>query len=244
MTPRIVPVEPHGPLREVLPGVHLVQGSMRFGPARFSRNMVAIEQPDGLVLVNSVRLSEEGLAQLDALGPVRHVIRLAGSHGRDDPFYKQRYGCTMWAAEGHRYHTGLDPDKGTIYFHADEYLTGPEVPPLPGATLRLLPARLLEAVILLPHEGGTLLVGDVLQNWYPGADHFNWFGHLMFRIFGFVGSHRIGKGWIDNADPDLHAVRGLLDVPFENLLPAHGHPVIGGALEAYRPAIEAATQGL
>ena len=38
-------------------------------------------------------------------------------------------------------------------------------------------------------------------------------------------------------------LRGLLARPFENLLPAHGDPVLGGARERYRPAIEALTSG-
>ncbi len=68
----------HGELGEILPSIYLVTGA--FGMARpplcFSRNMTVVREPAGLVLVNSVRLSDQGLTRLDALGKVTDVIRL------------------------------------------------------------------------------------------------------------------------------------------------------------------------
>ena len=55
-----------------------------------------------MILVNSVRLDVAGLAALEALGRVTDVIRLAGNHGMDDPFYKDRYGAKVWAVRGQR----------------------------------------------------------------------------------------------------------------------------------------------
>ena len=59
------------------------------------------------MLINSLRLDEEGLAKLDELGKVTDVIRLGGFHGSDDPFYKERYGATSWAIEGQVYFNGV-----------------------------------------------------------------------------------------------------------------------------------------
>lgn len=231
--------EPHGALREVLPGIHLVQGSLRFGPARFSRNMVVVERGGELVLLNSVRLDAAGLAALDALGRVTDVVRLAGSHGRDDPFYKERYGATVWDMAGMRYFEGVDHTKGATYFESDHQLGGEECPPLPGSRLFHFGTALPESAVLLPHHGGTLVPGDSLQNWGDPKKHFNLPGRIAFGMMGFVGPFRFGKGWVDLCKPDPERFRALIDLGWDNLLPAHGDLVIGGAADRYRPTLAA-----
>ena len=39
------------------------------------------------------------------------MIRLAGFHGMDDPFYKDRYGAKVWVVKGHVYAKGFDAPK-------------------------------------------------------------------------------------------------------------------------------------
>jgi hypothetical protein len=36
-------------------------------------------------------------------------------------------------------------------------------------------------------------------------------------------------------------LRALLDLPFTNVLPVHGTPVLGGATKHFKPAVERAT---
>ena len=61
---------PHGPIREVFPGIFFVTGGFGFGPGlRITRNMTILRQGGDLVVVNSVRLSPEGEAEL---GEVLH----------------------------------------------------------------------------------------------------------------------------------------------------------------------------
>lgn len=122
------PASPHGELTEVLPDVFFVTGGVRMAPLlSFSRNMVVVRQGERLVLVNSMRLHDTGLAALDELGTVTDVIRLAGFHGMDDPFYKERYGAKTWVVDGMTYHRGFDATKpgATPYFEADATM-GPD----------------------------------------------------------------------------------------------------------------------
>ncbi|MEZ4465198.1 MAG: hypothetical protein R3F43_12070 [bacterium] len=42
------------------------------------------------------------MAELDALGPVRHVVKLSDSHGADEPWYLDRYRPTWWTLPGAR----------------------------------------------------------------------------------------------------------------------------------------------
>lgn len=243
MSTRTAPLHPHGPLFEVLPGLHLVQGSLRFGPARFSRNMVVVQRGEDLVLVNSVRLDERGLVALDALGKVSDVVRLAGGHGCDDPFYKERYGATVWSMAGQRYFEGIRWDKGATYFTSDHQLSGETLPPLSEGRLFHFDTQPQESVLLLPHAGGTLISGDSLQNWAAAKGHFNLAGRVGFGLAGFLGPHKLGKGWLDGCKPDPDKLSRLLDLPFVNLLPAHGDPVLGDASGKYRPAVEAVISG-
>ena len=235
------PAEPHGPLQEVLPNVHLVQGSMAFyGVFRFSRNMVVVDRGDGtLVIIEAVRLNHEGLAALDALGRVTDVVRLAAAHGRDVPFYKQRYGATVWDMAGQRFFEGSDWNRGATYFASDHALKGKECPPLPGAHLHHFGTHPPEAALLLPNHGGVLVPGDVLHNWCAPGRHFNLPGQLLFRGFGMVGPVRVAKPWIALVKPDPARVHALLDLNFRHVLPLHGDPVLGDAKAKYRAAIKA-----
>jgi len=192
------PAAPHGSLREVLPDVFFVTGTMAMSvgivPVRFSRNMTVIREGTRLVLVNSVRLDDAGLAALDALGKVTDVIRLAGFHGMDDPFYAERYGAKVWALAGQSYVSGFDP--------------------------------------------------KALQNWAATDEYFSLLGNAMMRLGGFLKAHNVGPAWLQNGKPPKGELQGILELPFVNLLPAHGTPVIGGARELYRPAIERAVATL
>jgi hypothetical protein len=76
-----------------LPDIFFVTGTMRMPgpvPVSFSRNMTVVREAGRLVIINSLRLDEQSLRSLDALGKVTDVIRIAGFHGMDDPTRKLR----------------------------------------------------------------------------------------------------------------------------------------------------------
>lgn len=229
----------HGDLQEVMPDIFFVSGSMKMGPPRFSRNMVVIRQGERLVIVNSMRLDDAGLAALDALGKVTDVIRLAGFHGSDDRFYKERYDAKVWALRGQTYFTGINPAKGEIYFTPDVYMDADTDLPVAGVSLYRFESDPPEGALLLGVDGGTLITGDSLQNWATTDRYFNWIGKLGMRMMGFVGPHKLGPGWIGSAKPTAEMLTGALDLGFANVLPAHGSPVMGDAVEKYRPAVDA-----
>src|ERR1044072_6792326 len=106
------PAHPHGALRAVFPGVHFVTGTVAMGPGiRFSRNMTIVREGERLIAINSVRLDDARRGQHEKRGKVTDVIRLAGFHGSDDPFYKERCGAKIWAIKGQPYISGFDARK-------------------------------------------------------------------------------------------------------------------------------------
>jgi hypothetical protein len=235
------PALAHGELREVLPGVHVVTGTMKMAPGmRFSRNMTVVREGAGLVLINSVRLDDAGLAKLEKLGKVTDVIRLAGFHGLDDPFYKERCGAKVWSVKGQRYFAGFDSSKGGSYFEPDVEIDEATVLPIADARLHRFGSTPPEGLLVLARSGGVIVSGDALQHWHRIDPYFSFLGGLMMRRLGFIKPHNVGPAWLKQTRPPTSDLLRVLELDFEHVLPAHGEPVLGGAKSAYRAAIERA----
>jgi hypothetical protein len=235
---------PHGSFQELFPDVFFVMGTIGMPgplPVRFSRNMTVVRQDGELTLINSMRLDDAGLAALDKLGKVKTVIRIAGFHGMDDPFYKERYGATVLALKGQKYVAGFGrPVEGSkTYFDADREIDDTSELPMKGAKLVVIQCEPAEGLVLLEKNGGILVAGDCLQNWNKTDEYFSFFGRVMMKLMGFIKPFNVGPGWIKSAKPKTSEIRRLLDLSFENVLPAHGAPVIGNAKSSYKPTIDA-----
>ena len=215
-----------------------------FIPMKISRAMTVVRTGTGLAILNSMRLSEEGFAELESLGDVKHVIRIAGFHGRDDAYYRERYGAKVYALEGQRYVRGLKPDEGEPYMEPDVWLTEESELPIEGARLKVFHSSTpTEAVCVIEREGGILVAGDSLQHTPAPDEFYNLPAKLMMKRLGFLKPYNVGPGWLQFASPSAEEVRSLLELSFEHVLPAHGDAVIGDAKEKYRPAIEGELKG-
>lgn len=238
------PAAPHGELEEVLPDIFFVQGTVQLKKPRlsFSRNMTVIRHEGELTLVNTVRLDEAGLERLDALGEVKHVVRIAGFHGMDDPFYKDRYGAEVWAVKGQKYARGFDNTKAEArtYFEADVEMSADTALPFPGAKLIVIEGETPEALVWLERDGGILITGDALQNWRGADPYFSLMAKIMMRFMGFLKPHNVGPGWLKQAKPRREDLATLLKHDFDKVLPSHGETVMSEAKAAYRPALERA----
>lgn len=215
-------------------------------PMKIGRAMTVVRDAGALTLFNSMRLSEAGLRALEALGEVKHVVRLAGFHGRDDGYYRDRYGAKVHAVRGQRYVRGMDvnAERQVSYLEPDEWLTEESVLPVANAKLKVFStSNPAEAVCLLEREGGILIAGDSLQHSPKPDEFYNWPAKLMMKRFGFFKPYNVGPGWLQFAKPHAADVRSVLELDFDHVLPGHGSAVIGGAKAKYRPALEAALKG-
>jgi hypothetical protein len=240
----LAPVFPHGELEELLDDVWFVTGSVRMPgpiPVLFSRNMVVLRHGGELTLVNTLRLDDERLAKLDELGEVKNVIRLAGFHGMDDPFYKDRYGATVSVVDGQIYAPGFKntkAERGDGYLEPDVEMSIDADLPISGARLITIDCLAGEGLLLLERDGGILISGDSLQNWATTNEYFSFSGKVLMKLMGFIKPHQVGPGWLKQSKPDRKQIGDLLELEFDKLLPGHGDPVIGGAREKLRPAID------
>lgn len=205
----------------------------------FSRNMTILRQGNDITLVNSVRLDEDGLSDLDKLGKVKHVIRLAAFHGMDDPFYKDRYGCEIWALENTRYFPEFEINCDEAYFAPDHTMNTNTKLSIKNSTLIVIStAEPTEGLLLLSRPEGVVLVsGDALQNFEHADRFFNYFGRIMMKIGGFIKPCNIGPAWYGQVKPDKMELELLLEHKFDHLLPSHGDPVVGQAFRKFEPAI-------
>ena len=142
---------PHGSIHEVLPNIYFVTGTVALPgrlPVRFSRNMTIVREGERLVLINTVRLNEAGLAALDALGKVTDIVRLAGNHGMDDPFYRERYKAKVWTLAGQRYTAGFNPSATDVYLEPDVAFDASTELPISGARLYTIHSKPPEAMLI------------------------------------------------------------------------------------------------
>jgi hypothetical protein len=219
------PAMPHGPLTEVLPDIFFVTGTMRnefFGSMwQFNRNMTVVREGDRLTIINSVRLGEEGLAALDALGRVVNVVRIGDMHGIDDPFYVDRYGATFWALPGMRIQEGLTVDR--------TLRPGGEMP-LGGSSLfEFRTSNRPEGILRLDRDGGILIACDALQNWLEPDAHFTEETAQTMQTMGFFTPANVGLAWMHENQPETSDFARLKGVPFRHALCGHGSPLLDTA---------------
>ncbi|MCA9679483.1 MAG: hypothetical protein H6709_13870 [Kofleriaceae bacterium] len=227
---------PHGPLTRVADRIHTLRGRFRMGAGMIiSRTMTVIEGDDGLVVVSAIRLSDAGHAELDALGRVRHLIKLGDAHGIDDPYYVDRYAPQIWTLPGAR----------LVGIGAGRRL-GPDGPIAGGTVVDYgTPAGQREAAYRIPYAGGTLITCDAIQNCVDSEG-----ASLMIRLvtplLGFTGGVIVPRMWRRKRKLAGTAVRdtlgGLLPLTFANLVTGHGPAVVGGADEAVWAAIAHASR--
>lgn len=213
-------------------------------PMRIGRSMTVLRNEGELTLINSMRLSDEGLEDLEALGPVAHVVRLGGFHGRDDAFYRERFGARVHAIVGQKYTRGMDPKADTPYLEPDIWLDERSPLPFGDAKLKIFStSNPPEAVCLVERHGGILVTGDSLQHTPKADEYHSLIAKLAMKRMGFFKPYNVGPGWIRFAKPTASDVRSLLELDFEHVLPGHGEPVVGGAKEKFRATLQGELKG-
>ncbi len=223
--------QPHGTLEELFPDIFLVRGEMKMGAlVAIGRSMIVLREGTSLTLVNSIRLSEAGEKSLCALGEVKHLVRLGGYHGLDDPYYRARFSPTYWSP--------VAADKG-----AERLVDGAKGPIARSTIFAFQRPPRGEGALLIEQSGGNLLITcDSTQTW-ADTRHCSAVGSLMVRAMGFLSPAKIGPIWLKETTggqpaamwPDFER---LLALDFEHLASGHGSLLRGGAKAAVTRSCE------
>ncbi len=226
------PPAPHDRLEHVLPNVYFMRGSIRMGPGvRINRCMTVLVRDGELTLVNPVRLSDEGEAELRRLGTVRHVVRLGHHHEVDDWYYVEVLGATYWTLASER--DGPKTRRETLSDHNA---------PLSGLRVFEFEHTKTPEAALLVEEPGLLITCDSVQH-YAGFRRISLLARLMMPFLGFRRGTQVGPQWAKaetrKDGPSLQGdFRRLLELPFDSVVGAHGDPRLGGAKAALKEFVD------
>lgn len=225
---------PHGEIKEIFPDIFFVKGQMEFATpdaiVLLTRAMTVVRDGSDLILINTVRLSEAGLQNLDRLGTVRDIVRIGASHGRDDAFYSDRYDLPVWAPEGTNHLRSVK---------AEIPLTDTGPLPIPNASVVLFQTTSEpEAVLFLDQNDGILVTCDCFQNMIGPDEFIDGPSAKMLEERGFFRSCNIGPAWRARLEPEKTDFERILNLKFRHLLPSHGDPQINDAHEVARQTVE------
>jgi hypothetical protein len=228
------PAQQHGRVHEVFPDVFFVSGAMKTvlmnADWQFSRNMTVVREGEDLTLINSVRLDDEGLKALEALGRVANVVKIGSLHGIDDAFYKTRYGATFWAAPGMEHPHGITADK--------QLIQGGEMPFSGCTVFAFETVKLPECILRIDRDGGILVACDSLQNWVAPDEFFSEESRQTMTGMGFFQPANFGPVWMQVNEPRAEDFVRLRELPFRHVLCGHGEPLRDRARDAYAARIQ------
>lgn len=221
------PVWPHTAIKEILPNIFFVMGMNKTHfngvDLQHSRNMVIVRDGNQLSLINTVRLDDNGLTALDALGKVKNIIRIGAFHGRDDAFYLDQYQALLWAIKG------MEHDNNRI---ADVELTSTGQMPFPNCSfLQFETSKFPEGILHINKEGGILITCDSVKNWVSPDQFFSDETVKLYQAQGFFGSASISNVWKHATGVQASDFEKLKLLSFRHLISAHGEPLLNDAHE-------------
>jgi hypothetical protein len=220
------PSYPHDEIKNLYPGVYLLHGSIKMGPAmRMNRNMLILESEGQLTLINPVRMSEAGLGRLDKLGSVKNILRLGDFHGLDDAFYLDRYKCEFWAQEGQATYKTPVPSK---------IISASAQSPFPNSEFFVFETSKYPEAAFLLKDYKLLITTDSVQ-YHADWSYFTFLTKFAFKLLGFKIGLNIGPPWVKRVTPEGRSLKvdfnKLLVLDFDSLVAAHGLQLKSGAKE-------------
>lgn len=218
---KYTPLWPHGDIEQVFEDIYVVRGSnitsFNEKVIQHSRNMTIVDLGGELSLINTVRLSEEALARLEAIGQVKHIVRIGAFHGRDDAFYLDRYGSAeYWSVAPSELHGATAPR--TI--HALDNMS--DCPMAGGRYYSFEHSSPAEGYLYLPQHAGVLITCDSIKNWLKADDFFNEETAKNCFDTGEFAKARISSIWLNATGVQKKEFDALLALKFKHLISAHG----------------------
>ena len=184
---------------------------------QINRNMVVVRQNGELTIVNPVRLSSQEETALEALGTVKHVVRLGYHHGVDDPYYVDHYSAQFWCQAG--------SDKFPTPKPTQILEQGAELPIADAELFAFKETKFPECALLLRQHGGLLITCDSIQH-HSDWSYCSFAARIVMRMMGFSHTTFVGPPWKKtmtlkggSIQPDFQR---LLELDFKHLIAAHG----------------------
>lgn len=222
------PALPHEAIEKFFDNIYLVIGTSitlhESTAIQHSSNMTIVRNGEELTLINTVRLNENELQQLDALGKVKNVIRLGAFHGQDDAFYLDRYHARLWALPGMKTDCGQGEN-----INADVILSADGEIPFPGCSIFVFETSSCpEAILHVAQQGGILITCDSVKNWTTIDRFFSQETANQHLQAGEIVPANIAF-WSKACNVQIVDFSRLMQFSFCHLIGAHGKPIINHA---------------
>ncbi|KTC82753.1 hypothetical protein [Legionella cincinnatiensis] len=223
------PLWPHGEIIKEFECIYVVRGSnityFENKKIQHSRNMTIIANDGDLALINTVRLNEDELRKLDALGDVKHVIRIGAFHGRDDQFYLDRYNACLWTVQPKE--QASNPHHSTT-----QYLKDADKLPIKNTQFFMFKnATPAEGFLYFDNDGGIIISCDSIKNWVSVDQFFSEETAKMAISQGEIAKARISPIWLKATGVQGNDFAHLLKLRFKHLISAHGDVLRNTAYE-------------
>lgn len=208
---------PHTGVKQILPGIYTVTGTMKlFGLFQYSRVMTILKDENSLALVNPVRVNEETLSKIKELGEIDHIFKIGQLHNVDIPFYIDKFSPKLWVNKDD---PSVKDSKSVAYFE-----DGNELPILNCKVKLIEDSKIKEAILISPADGGCLHSCDAFVNMGDVDPMHNWLTAKLSKLLS--NPTYIGPNWVKIAKPPQKSMESVLDFEFESFVPAHGEPIM------------------
>lgn len=218
----------HGSIEQLFPDVYFVVSTNTTTHEgvvlQHSCTMTIIKDGDDLTLINTVKLTEEGFKELDALGTVKNIVSIGAFHGKNNALYLDRYSdAKLWALKG------MTDQNGKA---ADVELTVNGPMPLPHCSLMVFQtSKFPEAMLHLDMHDGILITCDSIKNWLNSDEYFSNETGKLYEEQGFFGVASISSIWLQACETKQSDFDQLRSLKFKHLITAHGKPLSDNAYE-------------
>ncbi|MEM7247395.1 MAG: hypothetical protein AAF533_18795 [Acidobacteriota bacterium] len=230
-----LPIQPHGPLRSLAPGLHVVEGRWKRSP--LGRRMTVLETEPGRVALHaSMRLDEAGTTELMGLGRPAWILV-------PNDFHSSEAGALAEAW----------PDARVLIHSGASGATRAGLPRIDGTIAEAWPESLsgrLEATELAGlsfHESAflhvatrTLVLTDLCFNF--ARDDASGLLALILRINGVLGRFRPSRllrfAFLKDRHALLDSLEPVLAWDFDRVVVSHGSVLEAGGKEAFTRALE------
>lgn len=227
-------VKEHGHIEKIFPDIYFVMGTNKTVhdgvELQHSCSMVIVRDGNELTLINTIKLTAEGLKELDALGIVKNVVRIGAFHGKNDAFYIDRYDAKFWALEG------MVDQHGK---HTDVVLTADGPTPFPRCTvITFETSKHPEAMLYIDTNDGILVTCDSIKNWIEADEYFSPETTKLYREQGQFGMAQLSSIWLKACDTKRSDFDKLESISFKHLISAHGNPLLNNAYDHIKTSLD------
>lgn len=220
-------------LRQLAPGLWTLAAPLRAVGVQMGRHMTVVRLTDGGLWVHSPAPLNDALRhQLDALGPLRHVVAPSNLHGhRFMEQYAAAYpGAALWAAPGLA-RRRRDLDFAGVLESGVDTQWGDELAACPFQG-----HRWINEIEFLHAPSRTLISADLCFHIGPAWP-------LLTRLFaggprrrGDLGPTPFFRAGIRDRAAAAQSIARLLEWDFDRILVGHGDDIETGGHEAFRRA--------